>query len=102
MIDHQIGMITDNQEQDLTIRTKQAKLDKLMLELEKLRLENDELRSRPARYIRRFQPFFTLVMAGIVPVILSYPSLRCIGTVGRGTPVLTALTSRKGSTYIDT
>jgi hypothetical protein len=31
-----------------------------------------------------------------------YPSLRCIGTVGRGPPVVTALTSRNGSTYIDT
>jgi hypothetical protein len=30
------------------------------------------------------------------------PSLRCIGTFGHGTPVLTALTSRKGSDYIDT
>jgi ISXO2-like transposase domain len=30
------------------------------------------------------------------------PSLRCIGTFGRGTPVLTALTSRQGSGYIDT
>jgi hypothetical protein len=62
----------DNQEQDLDIRTKQAELDKLVLKLEKLRLENDELRSRPAKYIRRFQPFFALVMTGIVPVILSY------------------------------
>src|SRR5262249_41533214 len=30
------------------------------------------------------------------------PSLRCIGTFGHGTPVLTVFPSQKGSKYIDT
>jgi anion-transporting ArsA/GET3 family ATPase len=30
------------------------------------------------------------------------PSLRCIGTFGHGTPVLTAFLSHKGSKYIGT
>jgi hypothetical protein len=38
---------------------------------------------------------------GIVPDIFN-PSLRCIGTFGHGTPVLTAFPSPKGSKYIDT
>jgi hypothetical protein len=35
-------------------------------------------------------------------VMMFDPSLRCIDTFGRGTPVLTALTSRKASKSIDT
>jgi hypothetical protein len=35
-------------------------------------------------------------------VFLCYPSLRCIGTFGHGTPVLTAFPFRKSSKYIDT
>jgi vacuolar iron transporter family protein len=41
-------------------------------------------------------------VAEVAEVFRSYPSLRCIDTLGHGTPVLTALTFRNGSQHIDT